>query len=269
MNVSAILEEVQPLADLAHEVIEANNALQLSLRYNHYRPSVKPKLEIYVKGQPPKFLPCPFKLMLSYSARKLSSKPPNFPEVTLPSTLLENIPKLRLEADQTLEHIPQLTERVEHFIQNPPNGMLSVDQREVYALLDEYPTRTIGIFHQICRKNRDRAFNGAYYAYEFRVDTCILAGPGEWTRNLNSKKPLLMSVQMKNGIAEKDLERFGRTLPNGAVKEEYAQSLPDDMNRIYWVVGLTCDERESLLLHPLVRDVKPFQPKFDMSMAFD
>jgi hypothetical protein len=70
MNVSAILEEVQLLADLAHEVIEANNALRLSLQYNHYHPSVKPKLEIYVKGKPPRFLPCPLKLMLSNSARK-------------------------------------------------------------------------------------------------------------------------------------------------------------------------------------------------------
>jgi hypothetical protein len=183
---------------------------------------------------------------------------------------LENIPKLRLESDQKLEHIPQLTERVEEFIQNPPSKMLSVDQREVYALLDECPTRMIGIFHQICRKSRDRAFNGAYYAYEFRVDPSYnVDGLNPWTRNLNSEKPLTMSVQLKNGIAEEELERFGKALPKSAVKEEYLPSLPADLNKVYWVVGLTCDERETLLLHPLVRDVKPFQPKFDMSMAFD
>ncbi|KAE9367085.1 hypothetical protein N431DRAFT_429824 [Stipitochalara longipes BDJ] len=91
----------------------------------------------------------------------------------------------------------------------------------------------------------------------------------EWTRDLNGSKPLRMCVQLKSEVSEDKIERFGTTLPDGAVREEYTRSLPEDLHKVYWVVGLTGDEREVLLLHPLVRGVQPFQPKFNISLAFD
>jgi hypothetical protein len=182
---------------------------------------------------------------------------------------------LRSEADQRLADIPEPTARVEHYIKNPPKQLVHIDQREIYALLNEVPAPTIGIFHAICRESQDRAFNGIYYPYSFKVDSLYLQAQGrdasaeKWTNDLNGPKPLRMSVQLKNEISQDELERFGEALPDGAVREEYARSLSEDVHKVYWVVGLTGDEREVLLLHPLVRGVYPFQPRFNISLAFD
>ena len=78
-----------------------------------------------------------------------------------------------------------------------------------------------------------------------------------------------MCVQLKNGISRDELRRFGKALPDGAKREKYPRSSSEDVHKVYWVVGLTGDEREVLLLHPLVKSVYPFQPKFNISMAFD
>ena len=91
----------------------------------------------------------------------------------------------------------------------------------------------------------------------------------EWTRDLHGSKPLRICVQLKSNVSQNEIEGFGKTLPDGAVKEEYTRSLPEDLHKAYWVVGLTGNEREVLMLHPLVRGVQPFQPKFNISLAFD
>jgi hypothetical protein len=60
-------------------------------------------------------------------------------------------------------------------------------------------------------------FQRAYHAYEFMNDLFYLQAQDqrtlgdEWTRGLNSAKSLSMSVQLKAGISEDVLERFGKT----------------------------------------------------------
>ena len=215
------------------------------------------------------------RITLTAALENLSSNAPNFPEVFVPTIYLDHIPKLRAEADQRLAYIPELTARVENYIENPSRNLVSVDQREIYAVLNECPAPTISLLHSICRKSRDRADNGIYYAYSFMVDPLYLEahqgdGPQqEWTRDLHGLKPLRMCVQLKSEVSQDVIEGFGKTLPDGAVREEYTRSLPDDLHKVYWVVGLTGNEREVLMLHPLVRGVQPFQPKFNISLAFD
>ena len=216
-----------------------------------------------------------FKLTPAAALQNLSPKAPNFPEVFAPPIYLDLIPKLRDEADQRLAYIPKLTGRIEHYIENPPRHVVGVDEKQIYTLLNECPAPTISLLHRICRKSRDRADNGFYYAYSFLVDPLYLAAqPGdvpkeEWTRDLNGLRPLMMCVQLKSHVSQEEIEGFGKTLPDGAVREEYTRSLPDDLHKVYWVVGLTGVEREALMLHPLVRGVQPFQPKFILSLAFD
>ena len=41
----------------------------------------------------------------------------------------------------------------------------------------------------------------------------------------------------------------------------------DGLNKVHLAVGLTCDKREVLLLRPLVKDVKSYKPKLDISVA--
>jgi hypothetical protein len=277
MNASAILEEIQPLADLAHEVMQAHHALRLSLQYNHYHHSTKDKLDCYIKGD--ELISAlhfsGIRLTPTTALENLSSKAPNFPEVFLPPPYLEHIPKLRLEADQRLADISEVKTRVEQFIENPPKQSIDVNQRNIYALLNERPAPTINLLHSICRKSSDRAYNGVYYPYSFMVDPLYLDAQEpdvprlEWTRDLNGPTPLRMCVQLKSDVPEDEVERFGKMLPVGAVREEYTKALPEDLHRVYWVVGLTGDEREVLLLHPLVRGIQPFQPKFNISLAFD
>ena len=276
MNANAILEEIQPLAELAHEVMQAHHGLRLSLQYNHYHHSTKDKLECYIKGDQLLFSSISqIRLTTAAALENLSSQAPNFPEVFLPPIYLDHIPKLRVEADQRLADIPELTARVEHYIENPPRQLVHVDQREIYALLNECPAPIISLLHSICRKSRDRADNGTYYAYSFMVDPLYLqaqhgAEPRkEWTRDLHGLTPLMMCVQLKSNVSQDEVQGFGKKLPDGASREEYTRSLPEDLHKVHWVVGLTGNEREVLMLHPLVRGVHPFQPKFNISLAFD
>jgi hypothetical protein len=146
----------------------------------------------------------------------------------------------------------------------------------VNNLLGEGPVLTIGIFSDICRKSRDRDFGGRYHGSQFMVDPYFLqdkvpriAGD-EWTWDILGPIPLRCCVQMKAGITEETFKRFVLTLPDGGVREELTVAPPNDLHGLTWVVGLTCDEKEVLLLHPLVGDVKPYRPRFDMmSRAFD
>ena len=87
-------------------------------------------------------------------------------------------------------------------------------------------------FYEICGESRYRAFNGVCHAYEFMIDPFYLQAQeqrpprDEWTRGLNSAKPLSISVQLKAGISEDGLERFGKACQDSGKKKEYTIWLP-------------------------------------------
>jgi hypothetical protein len=149
---------------------------------------------------------------------------------------------------------------------------------EIDVLLNSSEIRIISMFQELCRKNRKKwDFKGPYHRYEFQIDPDYLAKqesqfPGdELTKNMYNTKPLRMSVLLKDGSPTEELERFGETLPDGKIWVHCSIPLPENVSKGHWVVGLTCDERDMLLLHPMVKDVRPFcpiGPRFDISMDF-
>lgn len=81
------------------------------------------------------------------------------------------------------------------------------------------------------------------------------------SRMMNSSKPLPMSVLLNNGVSLEELERFVKNLPDEKIRADYAVPLRENVSKGHWVAGLTCDERDVLLLHPFVKDVKHFCPR--------
>jgi hypothetical protein len=141
---------------------------------------------------------------------------------------------------------------------------------EADKLLTPCPIPTIDIFSQLSK----RAI-GLHYGHQFRVDPYpktlkeVEGTSGEeWTWDFKSPEPLLFRVDLEEGIRNKAFNRIVETFPRGGTREKY-QCVWPGTHKACWVVGLTCDEREVLLLQPFIKDVRPHRPFFHMSMAFD
>jgi len=141
---------------------------------------------------------------------------------------------------------------------------------EADKLLTPCPIPTIDIFSQLSK----RAI-GLHYGHQFRVDPYPKTlkevegtSAEEWTWDFKSSKPLLFRVDFHEGLRDKGFHTIVGTLPRGGMREGY-QCVWPGTNKVCWVVGLTCDEREVLLLQPFIKDVRPHRPYFHMSMAFD
>ncbi|KAE9376533.1 hypothetical protein N431DRAFT_462362 [Stipitochalara longipes BDJ] len=252
MNISTILEAVQPLADSSYEVIETTQKLRRSVEYP-LAFDFKDPLYNYTKA-----------------LENLSSKASAFPESSIPSIFSETIQNLRLETDERLDSIPMLTTRLEAFFSDRARLTKIIHNPDADKLLIHCPIPTIDIFYQL-----SKSATGLHYGHQFRVDPYpktlkeVEGTPAEkWTWNFKSQEPLLFCVSLKEGIEKKDFRRIVKTFPKGGVAEKAKRVWPC-MHDVSWIVGLTCDEREVLLLQPLVKDVRPYRPYFHMSMAFD
>ena len=200
----------------------------------------------------------------------LVSKVSAFPEAFIPSTFAESIRSLRQEAGQRLGAVPALTARLEAFFDDHAKLKNMKRNPDADKLLAHCPVPMIDLFYQL-----SKSATGIYYGHQFRVDPYpktlkkVQGTEAEkWSWEFKSSAPLLFCVEFANGIGKHQFRRITGTLPRGGVREK-KQHVWLDRHNVGWVVGLTCDEREVLLLHPLVKDVRPHQPYFHMSMAFD
>jgi len=114
------------------------------------------KLEEYIKGKPSTNRSREVNTLLQRS-KDLLQRIRVFPKSVF-SHIARAYTETASRSRSKIGQYPQLTARVEECIKNPSKEMVDVDQREIYALLKECPIRTIGIFHQICRKSQDRAY---------------------------------------------------------------------------------------------------------------
>ena len=132
---------------------------------------------------------------------------------------------------------------------------------EADKLLAHCPIPTIDKFYQL-----SKSATGHYYGHQFRVDPYpktlkeVEGTEAErWSWDFKSRERLLFCADFGEGINKYQFDKLVGTLPRGGVREKKQHVWPGRHN-VGWVVGLTCDEREVLVLHPLVKAVRPHRP---------
>ncbi|KAF4637189.1 hypothetical protein G7Y89_g891 [Cudoniella acicularis] len=256
MEASAVIEALQPIAEICSEVFDTSTELSLIIQ-NIRQGDLKSWLAKHIAA-----------------LSRLAPSSENFPSIYVPSIFDTALKNIRLEAAALLEPLPKVQRRLGSYL----NDNWSIEENQTFrtelkALVNR-PFKKIHIptilhFRNMCRKNENRGWHD-WWKYQFHLDTSIPGQKNNLTRSWLGEERIKCVVAMKPEANQslqtwKDLKEV---LPLGAEEGKFGEGV-NRMGRREWVVGLNCEEREILVLTPFVADVVPWQPVFDMSLAFD